>query len=97
MSDKLKIYGTRVPKERGTHREKWYIKKEQHHRYKEIARDKKGRFQITRRWSSKRPIRAVRYTERQPLEIEYKTGPEALEKIRDELEKWRWMDFEAES
>jgi len=88
LSEKLKIYGTRVPKGRGTKR--ITIR----HHYYEIGRDKKGKFEIVRKWSPKTPIKAVRYTERQPLEITYTTGKEAKEKIVEELKEWRWIDYE---
>lgn len=90
---KLKIYGTR----RRGHRERWYIKKEQKGRYREVRRDSKGRFISTKKWSPKKPIGKEVYTELQPLIIEYKTGKEAKEKVVKEVREWEWKDFEAES
>jgi len=89
----LKIYGTR----RRGHRERWYIKAEKKGRYKEVRRDKKGRFISTKKWSPKKPIKEETFTETEPLLVDYTTGKEALEKVRETVREWEWIDFEAES
>lgn len=93
----LKIYGTR---KRG-HREKWFIKKEGKHRYREVRRDKKGHFISSRKWSWKNPIGEEVFTEVEPLIIDYedtaKGRQEALREIRETVREWEWIKFEAES
>ena len=90
---KLKVYGTR----RRGHREKHFVKKEGKYRYKEVRRDRKGRFMSVKKWSPKKPISKEVYTEVEPLIIDYTTGKEALEKVRETVKEWEWIDFEAES
>jgi hypothetical protein len=93
MARKLKIYGTR----RRGHREKHYIEKEGKYRYYEVRRDVKGHFRYKKKWTPKKPLKEETYTELKPLVIEYKTGKEALEKTREAVKEWEWIDFEAES
>lgn len=87
---KLKIYGTR----RRGHREHWYIKKEARGRYREIRRDSKGKFISTKKWSPKRPIGKEVYTELQPIWVEYETGKEAYQKVKEEVREWEWIGRE---
>lgn len=91
MPRKLKIYGTR----RRGHREHWTVKGEGV--YREVRRDSRGKFVSTKKWSPKQPISEEVYTETQPLFIDYRTGKEALEKVRETVKQWEWIDFEAES
>jgi hypothetical protein len=91
LARQLKIYGTR---QRG-HREHWIV--EGKGVYKEVRRDSKGKFISTKKWSPKQPISKEIYTETQPLIIKYTTGKEALEKVRETVKEWEWIDFEAES
>jgi hypothetical protein len=88
---KLKVYGTR----RRGHREHWIVKGKGC--YKEVRRDSKGRLISVKDWSPKKPIGKEVFTELQPLIIEYETGKEALEKVRETIREWEWIDFEAES
>jgi hypothetical protein len=87
----LKIYGTR----RRGHREHWIVKGKGV--YREVRRDKYGRFISTRKWSPKKPIGKEVFTEMEPLIIPYETGKEALIKVREIVREWEWIDFEAES
>lgn len=87
----LKIYGTRA---RG-HREYWGIKGKGV--YKEVRRDSKGKFISTKNWSPKKPISKEIYTETEPLIVEYRTGKEALEKVREVVREWEWIGMEVES
>jgi len=93
MPRKLKIYGTR----RRGHRERHYVKKEGKYRYYEVRRDAKGHFRYKKKWTSKKPLKEETFTELQPLVIEYKTGKEALQKVKETVKEWEWIDFEAES
>jgi len=88
---KLKIYGTR----RIGHREHWTVKGKG--TYKTVRRDSKGHFISVKKWNPKQPIKEQTFAELQPLVIEYKTGKEALEKTREVVREWEWIDFEAES
>jgi len=90
---RLKIYGTR----RRGHREKHFVKKQGKYRYREVRRDKKGRFISVKKWSPKKPIGEEVFTELQPLIIGYETGREALEKVKEAVREWEWIEFEAES
>ena len=87
----LKIYGTR---QRG-HRERWTVKGRGV--YREVRRDRYGKFISIKKWSPKNPIGREVFTETEPLLIEYTTGREALSKMRDTVRQWEWIDFEAES
>ena len=87
----LKIYGTR----RRGHRERWTVKGKGC--YREVRRDKRGRLISSKKWSPKNPIGKEIFTEMNPLIIDYDTGREALEKMRDAVKRWEWIDFEAES
>lgn len=87
----LKVYGTRA---RG-HREHWTVKGKGV--YKEVRRDSKGKFVSTVKWSSKKPISKEIFTETQPLIVKYETGRGALEKVRDVVRKWEWVDMDVES
>ena len=93
MPRKLKIYGTR----RRGHRERHYVKKEGKYRYYEVRRDAKGHFRYKKRWTPLKPLKEETFTELQPLIIKYETGKEALEKTRETVKEWEWIDFEAES
>jgi hypothetical protein len=88
---KLKVYGTR----RRGHREHWVVKGKGV--YKEVRRDRKGRLISVKSWSPKKPIGKEVFTELEPLIIDYETGREALEKVRETIKEWEWIDFEAES
>jgi len=90
---RLKVYGTR----RRGHREKHFIKKEGKYRYVEVRRDAKGHFLYKKKWSPKKPLKETVFTETHPLIIGYETGREALEKVRETVREWEWIDFEAES
>jgi hypothetical protein len=87
----LKVYGTRV---RG-HREHWVMRGKG--RYFWVRRDSVGRILARGKWSPKEPLKKTLFTETQPLIIEYDTGKEALETVREIVEEWEWVDFEAES
>lgn len=87
----LKIYGTR----RRGHREHWTVKGKG--TYREVRRDKYGRFISAKKWSPKKPIGKEIFTETEPLIIEYERGREALSKMRETVRQWEWIDFEAES
>ena len=87
----LKVYGTRVK----GHRERWIIKGKG--RYYWVRRDSKGKFLACGRWSPKEPLERTLYTETQPLIIKYETGKEALTRVREVVNEWEWIDFEAES
>lgn len=93
MARKLKIYGTR----RRGHREKHFVKRENRNRYYEVRRDAKGHFRYKKKWTPKKPLKAETYTELEPLIIGYTTGKEALEKTREAVKDWEWLNFEAES
>jgi hypothetical protein len=62
-----------------------------------VRRDSKGRFVSVKRWNPKKPIGKEVFTELQPLIVDYETGKEALEKVREAVREWKWIDFEAES
>ena len=49
------------------------------------------------KWSPKRPLEKTLFTEIEPLIIEYDAGREALQKVRQVVREWEWIDFEAES
>jgi len=87
----LKVYGTR----RRGHRERWVVKGKGV--YREVRRDSRGRLISARKWSPKKPIGKEVFTEVQPLIVKYETGREALEKVREAVREWEWVDFEAES
>jgi len=91
MAKELKVYGTR----RRGHRERWTVKGKGV--YREVRRDKKGRFICAKKWSPKKPLKEETFTEIQPLIIKYTTGREALDKVRETVREWEWIDFEAES
>jgi hypothetical protein len=91
MSKHLKVYGTR---KRG-HRERWIVKGKRV--YREVRRDKKGRFISAKKWSPKKPIGKEVFTEIDPLIVDYDTGKEALSKMRETTREWEWIKFEAES
>jgi len=83
MKKFLKVYGTR---KRG-HREHWKGKGV----YKEVRRDKKGRFISVKKWSPKNPISKSVRSEMQPLIIEYSNSKEALAKVRETVKEWEWI------
>jgi hypothetical protein len=85
VKKQLKIYGTR---KRG-HRERWLIGRKGV--YREVRRDRKGRFISVKEWSPKNPISKEVYTETQPLLIEYRTGKDALLKAREAVREWEWV------
>ena len=87
----LKVYGTRV---RG-HREHWVVKWKG--TYKEVRRDSKGKFVSTKKWNPKKPIREEIFTETQPLIVKYETGREALEKVREAVRGWEWIEMDVKS
>ena len=91
MKKILKIYGTR---KRG-HRERWNVKGKGV--YREVRRDKKGRIISAHKWSSKNPISKEIFTETQPLIVEYGTGREGLQKMRDSVRKWEWIEMKVKS
>ena len=93
MTKKIKVYGTR----RRGHREKHYVKKEGKNRYFVVRRDSKGHFRYKKRWTPKEPLKAETYTEINPLILPYKTGREALLKMRETIGEWEWMKMEVES
>jgi hypothetical protein len=81
----LKVYGTR---KRG-HRERWIVNG--NGVYKEVRRDKKGRFVSAKKWSPKKPISKEVYDETKPLLVEYRTGKDALIKAREAAKDWEWI------
>jgi len=87
----LKVYGTRIK----GHRERWVVRGKG--RYFWVRRDRKGRILSRGKWSPKEPLEKTLFTETQPLIIEYDTGREALQKVRQVVKEWEWVDFEAES
>lgn len=87
VKKQLKIYGTR---KRG-HREHWIVKGKGV--YREIRRDKKGRFISAKKWSPKNPLSKEIFTETQPLIIESRTGKEALLKMREAVKEWEWTEM----
>jgi hypothetical protein len=93
MAKQIKVYGTR----RRAHREKHYVEKEGKYRYYEVRRDSKGHFLYKKKWTPKRPLIDETFTELHPLVIGYKTGKEALEKVRETTREWEWLKMEAES
>lgn len=82
---RLKVYGTaRIMK-----RENWK------HKYRAVSRDRKGRFKTWRKWSPKMPIEVKKaYLERY---VEAPTGKEVYEKVKEEIEMWKWIKYEVES
>jgi hypothetical protein len=91
MKNFLKVYGTR---KRG-HRERWKVKGKGV--YREVRRDKEGRFISVKDWSPKNPISKEIFTETQPLIVEYGTGREGLRKIRDSVKEWEWIEMKVQS
>jgi hypothetical protein len=91
MKKFLKVYGTR---KRG-HRELWIV--DGKGVYKEVRRDKEGKFVSVKKWSPKNPISKKIFTEMQPLIVEYGTGKEALLKMRDSVKEWEWIEMKVES
>jgi len=87
----LKVYGTRIK----GHREHWTVKGKG--RYFWVRRDRKGRILSRGKWSPKEPLEKTLFTETEPLIIKYDTGREALQKVREVVKEWEWVDFEAES
>lgn len=87
----LKVYGTR---KRG-HRECWTV--DGKGVYREVRRNKEGRFLSVKDWSPKNPISKEIFTETQPLIVEYRTGRECLQKIRDSVREWEWIEMKVES
>ena len=85
VKKQLKIYGTR---KRG-HREHWTVNGKGV--YKEVRRDKEGRFLSVKDWSPKNPIGKEVYTETQPLLIEYGSSKDALKKAREVVREWEWV------
>lgn len=86
MTKTIKIYGTaRI--QRG---EKRYLRKG---KYYTSARDKKGHFISTRKWTPKQPnIKEIKQKIEEFAEIE--TGKEAKEKITEKYEEYpEWEDF----
>jgi hypothetical protein len=81
----LKVYGTR---KRG-HRERWKINGKGV--YKEVRRDKEGRFISVKDWSPKNPISESVRNETQPLTIQYSNSKEALAKVRETVKEWEWI------
>jgi hypothetical protein len=81
----LKVYGTR---KRG-HREHWTVKG--NGVYREVRRDKKGRFFSVEKWSPKNPIAKSIRNETQPLLIQYRNSKEALAKVREAVKEWEWI------
>jgi len=87
----LKVYGTR----RKGHRERWIVKGKG--KYFWVRRNGKGKFLSHGKWSSKEPLAETLFTETKPLIIEYVRGREALAQVRQVVNEWEWVDFEAES
>ncbi len=87
----LKVYRTR----RKGHRERWTVKGKG--RYYWVRRDRKGRIFAAGKWSPKEPLSRTVFTETEPLIIAYTRGKEAYSKIRQAVNEWEWIDFEAES
>lgn len=85
MKNFLKVYGTR---KRG-HRELWTV--DGKGVYKEVRRDKEGRFLSVKDWSPKNPISKSVRTETQPLTIQYSNSKEALAKVRETVKEWDWI------
>lgn len=80
----LKIYGTR----RRAHRERWVY--DGKGVYREVRRDSQGKVVYTGKWSWKKPTSKI-YGETEPLIIEYTTGREALQKVREAVREWEWL------
>jgi hypothetical protein len=93
VKKQLKVYGTR---KRG-HRERWLIGRKRKGVYREVRRDRKGRFLSVKDWSPKNPISKEIFTEMQPLIVEYRTGKEGLQKIRESVKEWEWIEMKVES
>lgn len=91
VKKQLKVYGTR---KRG-HRERWKVKGRGV--YREVRRDKEGRFLSVKNWSPKNPISKEIFTETQPLIVEYRTRREGLQNIRDSVKEWEWTGMKVES
>ncbi len=91
VKNQIKIYGTR---KRG-HRELWKVKGKSV--YREVRRDKKGRLVSAKKWSSKNPISKEIFTETRPLIIEFGNGKEALQKMRDSVKEWEWIEMKVQS
>ena len=87
----LKVYGTR----RKGHRERWTVKGKG--KYFWVRRDTKGRFLASGKWNPKDPLYETLFTETEPLIIEYGRGSEALAEVRQVVNEWEWIHFEAES
>lgn len=87
----LKVYGTR----RKGHREHWTVRSKG--KYFWVRRDCKGRFLALGKWNPKKPLSEMLFTETEPLIIEYDRGSEALAQVRQVVNEWEWIDFEAES
>lgn len=85
MKNFLKVYGTR---KRG-HRELWAM--DGKGVYKEVRRDKEGRFILVKNWSPKNPISKSVRDETQPLIIQYRNSKEALAKVRKVVKDWEWI------
>ncbi|MGA2308290.1 MAG: hypothetical protein ABSG57_01925 [Candidatus Bathyarchaeia archaeon] len=49
------------------------------------------------KWNPKEPLCETLFTETEPLIIDYDIGSEALGKVRQLVNEWEWIDFEAES
>jgi hypothetical protein len=65
--------------------------------YREVRRDRYGKLISAKKWSPKKPINKEVFTEMEPLFVEYRTGKEALNKMREVVREWEWIEFEAES
>jgi len=91
VKKQLKVYGTR---KRG-HREHWTVKGKGV--YKEVRRDRKGRIISVKKWSPKNPISKEIFTETQPLIVKYRTGREGLQKIRESVKEWEWIEMKVAS
>jgi hypothetical protein len=85
MKKSLKVYGTR---KRG-HREHWNVKGKGI--YKEVRRNREGKFVSVKDWSPKNPISKSIRNETQPLIIQYSNSKEALANVRKAVKEWEWI------